>query len=93
MLAEKVQEELVKELNKYYPDTINRGVKYAPFLVLVGTRMPAILVEAGFISNPLEEKRLKDQQYLEMIAEGIAKGIEIYIQSLKFSQTYYDKRS
>jgi N-acetylmuramoyl-L-alanine amidase len=93
MLAEKVQKELVKGLNKYYPDTIDRGVKYAPFLVLVGTRMPAILVEAGFISNPVEEKRLKDQQYLEMVAEGIAKGIEIYIQSLKFSQTYYEKKS
>jgi N-acetylmuramoyl-L-alanine amidase len=93
MLAEKVQKELVKGLNKYYPDTMDRGVKYAPFLVLVGTRMPAILVEAGFISNPVEEKRLKDQQYLEMVAEGIAKGIEIYIQSLKFSQTYYEKKS
>lgn len=93
MLAEKVQEELVKGVNKYYSDIMDRGVKYAPFLVLVGTRMPAILVEAGFISNPIEEKRLKDQQYLEMVAEGIAKGIEIYIQSLKFSQTYYDKKS
>jgi N-acetylmuramoyl-L-alanine amidase len=93
MLAEKVQKELVKTLSRYYPDTMDRGVKYAPFLVLVGTRMPAILVEVGFISNPVEEKRLKDQQYLEMVVEGIAKGIEIYMQSLKFSQTYYEKKS
>jgi len=55
--------------------------------------MPAILVEVGFISNPIEEKRLRDQQYLEKVAEGIAKGIEIYMQSLKFSKTYYEKKS
>uniref|UniRef100_A0A7C4JSI0 N-acetylmuramoyl-L-alanine amidase n=1 Tax=Thermodesulfobacterium geofontis TaxID=1295609 RepID=A0A7C4JSI0_9BACT len=84
---------MVKTLSRYYPDTIDRGVKYAPFLVLVGTRMPAILVEVGFISNPIEEKRLRDQQYLEKVAEGIAKGIEIYMQSLKFSKTYYEKKS
>ena len=93
MLAEKVQKELAKIVRRYYPDTMDRGVKYAPFLVLVGTRMPAILVETGFISNPNEEKRLRDQQYLDLVAEGIAKGIEVYIQSLKFSQIYYDKKS
>ena len=94
LLAEKIQEQLIKTLKRYYPDTINRGVKYAPFLVLVGTRMPAVLVEIGFISNPKEENRLKDSHYLEMVAEGIAKGIEIYIQSLKLSQNYYyDKKS
>ena len=94
LLAEKIQEQLIKTLKRYYPDTINRGVKYAPFLVLVGTRMPAVLIEIGFISNPKEENRLKDSHYLEMVAEGIAKGIEIYIQSLKLSQNYYyDKKS
>jgi len=94
LLAEKVQEQLVKTLSRYYPDTVDRGVRYAPFLVLVGTRMPAILVEVGFITNPKEERRLRDSHYLEMVAEGIAKGVEIYLQSLKFSQTYYhDKKS
>ncbi|MBO8143951.1 MAG: N-acetylmuramoyl-L-alanine amidase [Thermodesulfobacterium sp.] len=94
LLAEKVQEQLVKTLSRYYPDTVNRGVRYAPFLVLVGTRMPAILVEVGFITNSKEERRLRDSHYLEMVAEGIAKGVEIYLQSLKFSQTYYhDKKS
>jgi len=94
LLAEKIQEQLIKTLKRYYPDTINRGVKYAPFLVLVGTRMPAVLIEIGFISNPKEENRLKDFHYLEMVAEGIAKGIEIYIQSLKLSQNFYhDKKS
>ncbi len=89
LLAEKVQESLVNTLKRYYPDIEDRGVKYAPFLVLVGARMPAILVEIGFITNPEEESRLRDSHYLEMIAEGIAKGIEVYIQSLKLSQSYY----
>ena len=94
LLAEKVQEQLVKTLSRYYPDTVDRGVRYAPFLVLVGTRMPAILVEVGFITNSKEERRLRDSHYLEMVAEGIAKGVEIYLQSLKFSQIYYhDKKS
>lgn len=84
-LAEKVQKELVRELSRHYPDIEDRGVKYAPFLVLVGTRMPAILVEADFITNPTSAKRLTQEEYLDKIAEGIAKGIEVYIQSLKLS--------
>lgn len=94
LLAEKVQESLVKTLKRYYPDVEDRGVKYAPFLVLVGARMPAILIEISFITNAEEESRLKNSHYLEMIADGIAKGIETYIQSLKLSQTYSnDKKS
>ncbi len=94
LLAEKIQNQLIRSLSRYYPDTIDRGVKYAPFLVLVGTRMPAVLVEVDFITNPTEEARLKNTHYLDLIAEGIAKGIEIYIQSLNFSKPdVYDKKS
>jgi N-acetylmuramoyl-L-alanine amidase len=82
-LAQKVQSALVKTLSLYYKGIENRGVKCAPFLVLVGARMPAILVEASFISNPDEARRLKNPVYLERIAEGIARGIIAYIQSLK----------
>ncbi|MCX8042138.1 MAG: N-acetylmuramoyl-L-alanine amidase, partial [Thermodesulfobacteriaceae bacterium] len=85
LLAEKVQRELVRNLSRNYPYVEDRGVKYAPFLVLVGTRMPAILVEAGFISNPSEAELFKKEEFLEKIAEGIIKGIEAYVQSLKFS--------
>lgn len=84
-LAEKVQRELVRHLSLYYPDVEDRGVKYAPFLVLVGTRMPAVLVEADFITNPISAKRLIQEEHLDRLAEGIAKGIEVYIQSLKLS--------
>ncbi len=84
-LAEKVQREMVRQLSLYYPDVEDRGVKYAPFLVLVGTRMPAILVEADFITNPVSAKRLLQEEHLDRLAEGIAKGIEVYIQTLKLS--------
>lgn len=89
LLAEKVQKELVRTLSRYYPYVEDRGVKYAPFLVLIGTRMPAILVEAGFITNSLEAELLKKDEFLEKIAEGITKGIEVYIQSLKFSSNSF----
>ena len=53
----------------------NRGVKSARFAVLKGSRMPAILVEVGFISHPAEEARLRTSQYRQRLAEGIHSGI------------------
>jgi N-acetylmuramoyl-L-alanine amidase len=53
----------------------NRGVKQAPFLVLAGARMPAVLVEVGFVSHEHESRRLADPAYQERIAVGIADGI------------------
>ncbi|GEM_PF-97776 len=91
ILAKKVQSELVRTLSRYYAGVENRGVKCAPFLVLVGTRMPAILVEASFISNPIEARRLKSSRYLDKIAEGIYRGIKAYIESLKFTKVNFTK--
>jgi len=59
----------------------NRGVKSAPFYVLRGASMPAILVEVGFISNPWEERKLKNPQFQELVASGIYQGIIAYINS------------
>ena len=53
-------------------------VKQAPFYVLIGARMPAILVEVGFITNPTEHKRLNSRNYRDLLAKGIAKGIADY---------------
>lgn len=78
-LAEAVQLKLVSNLRSGYKNIRGNGVKGAPFYVLVGTKMPAILVEASFISNPTEEKRLKDDKYLHHIVEGITKGLADYI--------------
>jgi N-acetylmuramoyl-L-alanine amidase len=56
----------------------NRGVKQAGFYVLGGAAMPAILVEIGFVTNPREEKRLKDPRYRDEIARAITAGLVDY---------------
>ncbi len=56
----------------------SRGVKQANFAVIRETKMPAILIEAGFLSNPKERELLRDPRYLRQLAWGIAKGIERY---------------
>ncbi len=53
----------------------DRGVRQAPFRVLMGATMPAILIEAGFISNPEEEARFKDDAYKDKVAEAIARAV------------------
>jgi N-acetylmuramoyl-L-alanine amidase len=53
----------------------DRGVKQAPFYVLAGARMPAILVEVGFISNDEEAARLRTAAYRERIAQAVVDGI------------------
>jgi len=78
-LARKVQVNLVGTLKRHYKNIRNLGVKQAPFFVLIGARMPSVLVEVSFISNREEERRLKSPAYLDTIAAGIAKGIERYI--------------
>ena len=60
----------------------NRGVKHAPFVVLIGTKVPAVLVEVGFISNPTEGKKLTTKAYQHQLATAIAKGIEQYIKNI-----------
>ena len=70
-LAAIIQMELDKRLN-----TPNRGVKQAGFYVLIGASMPNVLVEVGFISNPAEEKKLKQAVHKQRIAESIYEGIK-----------------
>jgi len=57
----------------------NRGVKQAGFYVLGGAAMPAVLVEIGFVTNPREEKRLKDSAYQDRIAGAVLAGIKRYL--------------
>ena len=56
----------------------NNGVKSAPFHVLIGAQMPAVLVELGYCSNTVEAKRLANPQYRELLAQGLAEGIMAY---------------
>jgi N-acetylmuramoyl-L-alanine amidase len=77
-LAEGVQSALVSSLQKRYGQIKDLGVKPAPFIVLVGAEMPSILVEISFISNPIEERMLRDQGYLDTIADAIVEGLKNY---------------
>ena len=56
-------------------------MKQAPFYVLVGARMTAVLVEASFISNAREESRLRDPSCLDGIADGVAEAVRYYGQN------------
>ncbi|NMB74039.1 MAG: AMIN domain-containing protein [Myxococcales bacterium] len=79
VLARQVQASLVGSLRKRYKKVRDLKVKYALFYVLLGARMPAILVEASFISNPDEAARCADKTYRERLAEAIAKGVEKFM--------------
>ena len=56
----------------------NRGVKQAPFKVLVGATMPAALVEVGFITNPAEEDKLKSDNFQDMMVEALVRAVQRY---------------
>ena len=77
-LAQFIQTNLVGGIKKVY-NTKDLGVKQAPFYVLIGAEMPAILAEISFITNPEEARLLKDEIYLQRIAEQIAAGIVAYV--------------
>jgi len=81
-LAHEVQKGIVTHIGRNYKVCRDLGVKQAPFYVLIGAEMPAILVETGFISNPTERKRLLSERYHECIAAGICNGIKSYINSI-----------
>lgn len=69
-LAEILLDELDKILR-----VENRGVKHGPFFVLTGAAMPAVLIEVAFISNPFEERKLRDETYRRQVAEALYEGI------------------
>ena len=65
----------------------DRGVKQAPFVVLIGANMPSILAEVCFISNPEEEKLIKTPQYRQAIADSLFEGVRSYAESLSGTKT------
>ncbi|MFP4307696.1 MAG: N-acetylmuramoyl-L-alanine amidase [Desulfococcaceae bacterium] len=78
-LAGHVQTAMYHTLKNRYDQILNKGVKQAPFYVLLGAQMPAILVEASFVSNPRECRRLLTDAYQNHIAAAILSGIESYV--------------
>ncbi|MEW6215442.1 MAG: N-acetylmuramoyl-L-alanine amidase [Nitrospirota bacterium] len=83
-LAHYIQKSMVSSLNNGYRDKeiVDLGVKQALFYVLFGARMPSVLVEVSFISNPEEEKLLSQESYRMQIAKAIAEGLNKYITSI-----------
>jgi N-acetylmuramoyl-L-alanine amidase len=81
-LAATVQTAVYGVHRKHYSKARDRGVKKAPFVVLIGAEMPSILVELGFISNPREEKLMKRDDYRQQLAESLYDGISKYAESL-----------
>jgi N-acetylmuramoyl-L-alanine amidase len=78
-LANHLQSSLVGLVKHRHKGVKDLGVKKALFYVLVGAEMPCVLVEASFITNPGEGKRLVDPAYLEKIAQGLERGIRRYL--------------
>lgn len=84
-LAKNIHAELYQSLKAVNPTLDNRGVRTAPFLVLVGTEMPAILVEVSTLSNEEEVELLIDPDYREKIALAVSRGIGSYASNLNRS--------
>ena len=80
-LAHDVQNGILRNTRSQFKYVKNGGVRGAPFLVLVGVKMPAILVEVGYLSNPMERKRLFNPKYQDLIAKGIVEGIVRYLKN------------
>jgi N-acetylmuramoyl-L-alanine amidase len=80
-LATQVQKSLVTHLASRHKNVKDLGTKEALFYVLLGVRMPAILVETSFLSHPEEEKRLGSDTYQEDVAQAIVHGVEAFLGS------------
>jgi len=85
--ATDIQESLAKRFEDSNRGGRNRGVRKAPFVVLIGANMPSVLAEISFISNPSDESWLKKPENRQRVADGLYRGIESYLHSTN-SLTY-----
>ena len=76
--SERLAVAVLQQLNKL-GGIRKRGVKQAPFVVLRGAAMPAVLIESAFISNPKEEQKLKDPAFTRKIADAITHGVQLFV--------------
>jgi N-acetylmuramoyl-L-alanine amidase len=80
--ASDVQSALHSGLAAKNPSLRDRGVRRAPFIVLIGANMPSILAEISFVSNPEDERKLKTPEYRQRVAESLYRGIAKYVNGL-----------
>ena len=86
-LAADIQDSLAASMRVTNRPERNRGVRKAPFVVLVGADMPSVLAEISFISNPVDEQLLKKPENRQRAAEGLFSGIERYLRSVNSLST------
>lgn len=89
--ATRMQEALQSFERRYNASAKNRGVKTAPFVVLIGANMPSILAEIGFLSNPKEEALLKRSDHRQKLAEALFQGLSRYAKGLSHFQVAQTK--
>ena len=89
-LATDIQSSLTSQLRQVSTAERNRGVKKAPFVVLIGADMPSVLSEISFLSNPTDERMLQKPAQRQRIAQGLFRGVESYLSSL--NSLNYDRR-
>ncbi len=89
-LATDIQSSLTSQLRQVSTAERNRGVKKAPFVVLIGADMPSVLAEISFLSNPIDERMLQKPAQRQRIAQGLFRGVESYLSSL--NSLNYDRR-
>jgi N-acetylmuramoyl-L-alanine amidase len=87
-LASEVQDALSGRLRRVTRHARNRGVKKAPFVVLIGANMPSVLAEISFLSNRDDEALLKKPEHRQRVAEGLFTGLEKYLQNMQGTLTY-----
>lgn len=80
--ASNVQESLYGGLLLRNAGVRNRGIKKAPFIVLIGANMPSILAEISFVSNPTDERKLQTAEHRQRIAESLYQGVSKYVSGL-----------
>ena len=84
--ASRIQASLFAFSARSFPSERNRGVRKAPFVVLIGANMPSVLAEIGFLSNAREEALLKKPDYRQKLAEALFRGVQRYADSLSHFQ-------
>jgi N-acetylmuramoyl-L-alanine amidase len=77
-----VQESLFGGLALENAGIRNRGIKKAPFIVLIGANMPSILAEISFVSNPTDERKMETSEHRQRIAESLYRGVSKYVNGL-----------
>ena len=77
-----LRKSLAKGMNRKTANQFDRGVKTAPFVVLIGANMPSVLTEVSFLSNPAEEKQLRTTEHRQKIAEALFAGVSGYVDTL-----------